>query len=79
MGNRDIEIARAFHEITSHSYTSVRASAHPLDWTNRPLPYKIYPGAGGLALPRDLNLSSAPALQVLGAKAETEADINLET
>ncbi|HJU29543.1 MAG TPA: SagB/ThcOx family dehydrogenase, partial [Candidatus Binataceae bacterium] len=77
--NREIEIARAFHEMTSHSYTSVRSGAHPLDWANRPLPYKIYPGAGSLALPRDLNLSAALALSVIGDRAGNEAAIDLET
>lgn len=79
MTNRDIEIARAFHEITSHSYTSVRSGARPLDWADRPLPYKIYPGAGSLMLPRDLNLSSAPTLRVVGERAKSEAAIDLET
>jgi hypothetical protein len=62
LGNRDLEAARTFHEVTKHSYTSVRSSPHVLDWGNRPLPYKIYPEAGALALPRDLNLAGVPAI-----------------
>jgi hypothetical protein len=30
--NRDIEKAMSFHELTKHSYISVRATAHWLDW-----------------------------------------------
>ena len=60
MGNDYIEAARVFHEITKHSYTSVRSSPHFLDWDIKPLPYKIYPGAASIPLPRDLNLSSTP-------------------
>ena len=51
-----IEAARTYHEITKHSYTSVRSGAYPLDWDNKPAPYKIYPEAGSMALPRDLDL-----------------------
>ena len=54
VGNSDIEAARTYHEITKHSYTSVRAGAYPLDWDNRPGPYKIYPEAGTMALPESL-------------------------
>ncbi len=67
MGNDYIEAARVFHEITKHSYTSVRSSPHFLDWDNKPLPYKIYPGAASIPLPRDLNLSSTPTLAALSS------------
>src|SRR5579863_9839342 len=78
--NRDIDAARAYHEITKHSYTSVRAGAYELDWSNRPLPYKIYPGAGALALPRDLSLSSVAALTAVhgAAPARDDTAIDLE-
>lgn len=59
-----IEAAR-FHEITKHSYTSVRSSTHFLDWNNKPLPYKIYPDAPAIGLPRDLRLSRSPALRAI--------------
>ena len=58
MANADIEAACVFHEVTKHSYTSVRSVPHYLDWNNRPIAYKIYPGTGALALPRDLTLLS---------------------
>jgi SagB-type dehydrogenase family enzyme len=78
--NRDLSVARAYHEATKHSYTSVRSGAHFLDWDNRPLPYKIYPGAGTLALPRDLNLSSIPTLTALRQRsALSEEPLELET
>lgn len=67
MGNRDIEAARAYHEATKHSYTSVRTGAHYLDWDNRPMPYKLYPEIAGLALPRDLSLAQTPALEAIAA------------
>ena len=60
MTNRDCEAARRYHAVTKHSYTSVRGNPHYLDWDNRPLPYKIYPAAGSLAMPRELELPSIP-------------------
>ncbi len=65
MANDYIEAARVFHEVTKHSYTSVRSSPHLLDWDIKPMPYKIYPGAASIALPRDLNLSAMPTLTAL--------------
>jgi SagB-type dehydrogenase family enzyme len=69
--NRDISVALAYHEATKHSYTSVRSGSHVLDWSNRPLPYKIYPGAGTLALPRDLSLPSTPTLGALHRRMDS--------
>ena len=39
-GSRALE----FHEATKHSRVSVRASAHYLDWENKPGPFKLYTG-----------------------------------
>ncbi|MGB6553526.1 MAG: hypothetical protein WBE78_08545, partial [Candidatus Binataceae bacterium] len=78
MGNQYIEAARVYHEITKHSYTSVRSSAYRLDWDNRPAPYKIYPTAGALALPRELELSAIPALAAIAASSRDNAALGLE-
>ena len=75
MANKDIEAARSYHLVTAHSFTSVRTVQHVLDWDNRPLPYKIYPEAGSLTLPRDLELPSVPAL----AAIRDEEPVNSET
>jgi SagB-type dehydrogenase family enzyme len=63
LSNNDRDAARLYHEVTKHSYTNVRSNPHALDWDNRPLQYKIYPSAGAIALPRELDLSamSVPA------------------
>src|SRR5580700_8485037 len=58
LSNIDRDAARQYHEVTKHSYTSVRSNPYALDWENRPLPYKIYPAAGAIALPRELDLSA---------------------
>ena len=79
MGNDYIEAARVFHEVTRHSYTSVRSSPHFLDWDIKPLPYKIYPGAASVALPRDLNLSSTPTLSALSSYVPADFSASIET
>ena len=81
MGNDYIEAARVFHEITKHSYTSVRTDGHVLDWDNKPFPFKIYPDAAAMALPRELQLSSMPTLEALSASspaASADAPLDLE-
>jgi SagB-type dehydrogenase family enzyme len=76
--NRDIDIARHFHETTKHSYASIRSDQYSLDWDNRPLPYKIYPEAGALALPRDIALSSVPTLAALRGQIPTAEDMSVD-
>src|SRR5208282_1207060 len=58
---------------------SVRSGGYSLDWDNKPLPYKIYPEAGALALPRDLSLSALPTLEAIagGASGATTAALDL--
>ena len=79
MSNDYSEAARVFHEVTKHSYTSVRSSPQLLDWDIKPIPYKIYPGAAATALPRDLNLSSMPTLSALSSYVPAEFSAPIET
>ncbi len=79
MSNFDIEAARTYHEITKHSYTSVRAGAYTLDWDNRPGPYKIYPEAGTMSLPRDIDLPTMPALEAITLPADGRNELDLAT
>jgi SagB-type dehydrogenase family enzyme len=78
--NRRTEAARLYHEVTKHSYTSVRSDGHYLDWNNRPFPFKIYPHAAALALPRELNLSTMPALEAVSEQGavDPQTPIDLE-
>jgi SagB-type dehydrogenase family enzyme len=41
----------AYHQVTKHSYGSVRANARLLDWHNQPDPFRINKGAPLTALP----------------------------
>src|SRR5258707_10120012 len=65
MNNREIQAARKYHDGTKHSYWSIRNHPHFLDWTNRPLPFKIYPKIEPLPLPRDLPQTGVPALSAI--------------
>jgi SagB-type dehydrogenase family enzyme len=77
VGNEYLEASRVFHESTKHSYTSVRSSPHYLDWEIKPMPYKIYPAAGALALPRDLVLPRTPALAAIAEDGRGRAGVAL--
>lgn len=79
MGNDYIDATRVFHEVTKHSYTSVRTSFHRLDWDNRPMPYKVYPGAASIALPRDLLLPAMPTLEAIAAEVRPDVTTALGT
>jgi SagB-type dehydrogenase family enzyme len=58
---------REYHERTKHSVASVHSNRHVLDWSNQPLPFKIYTSLDPIPLPRDLGLSNVPALEAIAA------------
>ena len=63
MGNwDDLGPARRYHEMTKHSFVSVRTEGRSLDWENRPTPFKEYLELAPEPLPADLE-----ALLRLGA------------
>jgi len=65
MSNHDLSAAWQYHDGTKHSLQSVYASRHVLDWTNQPLPYKIYSSLEPIALPSEFPPSSMPALEAI--------------
>jgi SagB-type dehydrogenase family enzyme len=67
MKNREIEAAWNYHNGTKHSYQSIRANQHYLDWENQPLPFKIYPKLEPIALPEHLSSSDVPALRAVSS------------
>jgi len=66
-GNADVQVARAFHDRTTHTPQSVRTGDHRLDWDSKPFPFKIYPDAPVVALPRTFELPGVDTLGALGA------------
>ena len=65
MKNREIEAAWDYHNGTKHSYESIRANRHYLDWENQPMPFKVYPDLEPIALPQHLSSSGMPALEAI--------------
>ena len=65
MSNRDIQAACKYHEETKHSFWSVRNNPHFLDWANKPLPFKIYPGIETFPLSRDVSQTGVAALSAI--------------
>jgi len=71
--NRDIEVARAFHDRTAHSPASVRSSGHALDWAVKPLPFKIYPDLPEVLLPTAVDPLPGDALTALAGPPPASA------
>jgi SagB-type dehydrogenase family enzyme len=67
MKNGDVQAAWKYHDGTKHSYWSVRANRHALDWANQPLPFKIYSDIERIALPKDLRQTGVAALAAITA------------
>jgi SagB-type dehydrogenase family enzyme len=63
--NRETGLALEYHDLTKHSYRSVRTRPHFLDWDNKPSPFKLYPDLTPIPLPRDLLRTGAQALRTI--------------
>src|SRR5260370_24218903 len=63
--NRNSEAAWAYHEATKHSYLSIRTNSHFMDWSNQPLPFKIYPTLEPMPMPRELRQTGIAALSAI--------------
>src|SRR2546426_2978203 len=48
--NHETQRLFAYHHATKHTYYSVRAGAHFLDWRNQPSPFRVYQGARTIKL-----------------------------
>src|SRR2546422_11454020 len=59
------EAAQAYHDATKHSYASVRANAHSLDFANQPLPFKIYATLEPVRLPAEVRQTGVAALSAI--------------
>ena len=70
MLNRDTEAAWRYHNGTKLSWQIVHNISHYLDWSNKPLPFKIYPHLEGEKLPGNIPSSGVPALARSPAQVE---------
>src|SRR5438874_4644907 len=67
--NRDIARTWTYHNATKHSEWSIRRSPHYLDWSNRPIPLKIYTTIEAIPLPRDAEQTGIAALSAIAASS----------
>ncbi|HTF36599.1 MAG TPA: SagB/ThcOx family dehydrogenase [Myxococcota bacterium] len=67
MRNQEIRAALEYHEATKHSERSLRGNRHVLDFSNQPLPFKIYRGLEVIPLAWDLPERETPALDAIAA------------
>src|SRR5215475_6515493 len=73
MLNRDLDATWKYHNGTKHSYLSLRAHPHFLDWGNKPLLFKIYPTLEVTRLPKDFRQTGVTALSAIAAPSTTAA------
>ena len=77
--NGNLEAGWRYHNATKHSYASIRANPHFLDFANQPLPFKIYPTLEPVPLPRDVRQTGVAALSAIAESipAQTNASPDL--
>ena len=78
--NRNPEATWTYHDATKHSYASVRSNPHFMDWSNQPLPFKIYPTLDPMRLPAEMRQTGVAALSAIAESvpALTNATPDLE-
>src|SRR6267378_760210 len=78
--NGNLEAAWTYHDATKHSYTSIRTNPHFMDWSNQPLPFKIYPTLEPMSLPSEVRQTGVAALSAIAESvpAQTNASLDLE-
>jgi SagB-type dehydrogenase family enzyme len=72
LDNYKTEVALTYHNATKHSYESVRANPHFLDFGNQPLPFKIYPSLEPMRLPGEMRQTGVAALSAIAESASVE-------
>ncbi len=79
--NEQTERLFDYHQATKHTYQSVRANAHYLDWSNQPDPFRTYEGAPVTELPPDPgfpNTGTFSAIEALAGPARIPSENNSE-
>ena len=74
MTNRDVEAALAYHNDTKHSLLSTHSDPHYLDFSNQPLPFKIYTALDPIPLPREIATSGVGALASVASDGRFEGE-----
>src|SRR5205807_6094824 len=70
MTGTDFISALTYHDATKHSEVSIGASAHYLDWDNKPAQFKEYKNLASIALPRNFPRPEKNSIKAI--KSETK-------
>jgi SagB-type dehydrogenase family enzyme len=70
MSNSNVTQAWAYHDQTKHSERSVRENMYGLDFSNQPLPFKIYESIAPINLPRETEQTGITALSAISQQFE---------
>jgi SagB-type dehydrogenase family enzyme len=65
MADKDFSSALIYHEATKHSEVRIGASAHYLDWDNKPAQFKGYQNLPSIALPRNFPLPKENSIKAI--------------
>lgn len=79
--NEETERLFAYYQATKHTYHSVRANAHYLDWSNQPNPFRAYEGAPITMLPPEPgfpNIGTFGAMGALGGRTRIAGENNAD-
>lgn len=63
--NDNTKIASNYHDLTKHSYISVRTNPHFLDFNTQPLPFKIYPTLEPSRMPAEVRQTGVAAISAI--------------
>jgi SagB-type dehydrogenase family enzyme len=74
--NQATERLFAYHHATKHTFDSVRANAHFLDWRNQPNPFRSYEGVPVIPLAPDPGFPGIGAFAAMAALAERSRELN---
>ncbi len=77
--NRSTQAAWTYHNLTKHSFWSVRQNAHIFDWPNKPHDFKYYIDLAPIELPRDVPPLDFPALESIRASVADKETESLPT
>jgi SagB-type dehydrogenase family enzyme len=73
--NRETAAAWSYHNNTKHSYISIRTHRHALDFSNQPLPFKIYATLDPSRLPAEVQQTGVAALSAIAGNIAAETNV----
>src|SRR6202521_4353419 len=77
--NANAEAAWNYHEATKHSYTSVRTNPHFLDFSNQPLPFKVYTSVEPAHMPTEVRQTGVAALSAIAGSVPAHTPVQTNT